>query len=116
MIVKEYCRYVRSYSELEGLQRARTVYYSASRTPEGVLMELEQLDAGRHTCSRILCPGVEFARAMRLTRYLCENGVEPGQWLEVLQDLGQPFRLIPEPNAPQTAENAVTNGEFVAFV
>ena len=28
MIVKESCQYVRSYSELEGLQHAHTLYYS----------------------------------------------------------------------------------------
>ena len=116
MTGKEYCRYIRTYSELKGLQHARTVLYCASTLPQGVLVELRREQDGRVSRSRVLTPADSFAQVMPLLRYLCENGVEPGQWLEVLQDLGQPFRLIPEPNAPQTAENAVTNGEVVAFV
>ena len=39
MIVKESCRYVRSYSELEGLQRAHTLCYSARRAETGIVQE-----------------------------------------------------------------------------
>ena len=41
MTGKEYCRYIRTYSELEGLQRAHTVVYCAQTVPGGVLA-LEQ--------------------------------------------------------------------------
>ena len=37
MTGKEYCRYIRTYSELEGLQRAHTVVYCAQTVPGGVL-------------------------------------------------------------------------------
>ena len=33
MTGKEYCRYIRTYSELEGLQRAHTVVYCAQTVP-----------------------------------------------------------------------------------
>ena len=33
MTGKEYCRYIRTYSELEGLQRAHTVVYCAQTCP-----------------------------------------------------------------------------------
>ena len=39
MIVKEFCQYVRSYSELEGLQHAHTLYYSARRIEMGIVLE-----------------------------------------------------------------------------
>ena len=42
MTGKEYCRYIRTYSELEGLQRAHTVVYCAQTVPGGVLALLSK--------------------------------------------------------------------------
>ena len=83
MTGKEYCRYIRTYSELEGLQRAHTVVYCAQTVPGGVL-----------------APQGSFARMMQLLRYLCENSIGPEQWLEVLEDVHQPYRLLPEAQQP----------------
>ena len=79
MIVKEFCQYVRSYSELEGLQHAHTLYYSARRIEMGIVLELAQEQSGSCTVSRVLCPAGNFPQAMRVMRYLCENGIGPGQ-------------------------------------
>ena len=116
MIVKEYCRYIRSYSELEGLQLAHTLSYSARRTEQGIVMELKLEQGGNCFISRVLCPQENFPRAMRLTKYLCENGIGPGQWLEVLEDLHQPFRPLGVPETAQTVQIAEPRGQFVAFV
>ena len=43
----ECCRYIRTYSELEGLQRAHTVVYCAQTVPGGVLAQLRWEQAGR---------------------------------------------------------------------
>lgn len=51
MIVKESCRYVRSYSELEGLQQAHTLCYSARRTETGIVLELALEEGG--ACARL---------------------------------------------------------------
>ena len=75
MIVKESCRYVRSYSELEGLQRAHTLCYSARRTETGIVLELALEEGGVRSAHRALCPSENFPRAMRLMKYLYENGV-----------------------------------------
>ena len=75
MIVKEFCQYVRSYSELEGLQHAHTLYYSARRIEMGIVLELAQEQSGSCTVSRVLCPAGNFPQAMRVMRYLCENGI-----------------------------------------
>ena len=56
MIVKEFCQYVRSYSELEGLQHAHTLYYSARRIEMGIVLELAQEQSGSCTVSRVLWP------------------------------------------------------------
>jgi len=103
MIVKEFCQYVRSYSELEGLQHAHTLYYSARRIEMGIVLELAQEQSGSCTVSRVL-------------RYLCENGIGPGQWLEILDDLHQPFCLLTPPDTVQTPPNADFGKRFVVFV
>ena len=81
MTGKEYCRYIRTYSELEGLQRAHTVVYCAQTVPGGVLAQLRWEQAGRVQCSTVLAPQGSFARMMQLLRYLCENSIGPEQWL-----------------------------------
>lgn len=116
MIVKEYCRYIRSYSELEGLQLAHTLCYSARRTEAGIVLELTLEQGGSRFVSRVLSPTGNFPRAMRLMKYLCENGIGPGQWLDVLDDLHQPFCPIADPETAQTAQNADSGNRFVAFV
>ena len=82
MMSKEYCRYIRTYSELEGLQHACTLLYCGASVPQGVVLELRREQAGRMRHSAVLLPGGSFGRAMQLLRYLCENGVGPEQWLE----------------------------------
>ena len=116
MIVKEYCRYIRSYSELEGLQLAHTLCYSARRTESGIVLELKLEQGGSSYASRVLCPAENFPRAMRLMKYLCENGIGPGQWLDVLNDLHQPYQPFPAPEVAPMPKIAESRPRFVAFV
>lgn len=90
----ECCRYIRTYSELEGLQHACTLVYCAASTPQGVLAQLRREQGGKVRSSTVLAPADSFGRIMRLLRYLCENGVGPEQWLEVLEDVHQPYQLL----------------------
>ena len=94
MTGKEYCRYIRTYSELEGLQRAHTVVYCAQTVPGGVLAQLRWEQAGRVHCSAVLAPQGSFARMMQLLRYLCENSIGPEQWLR--PEAQQPADIHPE--------------------
>lgn len=112
MKAKEYCCYTHSYSEIEGLQSAHTLVYSASAVDEGVILELRTLQAGRNSVSRVICPAGSFAAVMPLMRYLCENGVGPDQWLDLLDDMKQPYRTFAEQNSALTEEKP---GQFVAF-
>ena len=68
--------------------------------PGGVLAQLRWEQAGRVQCSTVLAPQGSFARMMQLLRYLCENSIGPEQWLEVLEDVHQPYRLLPEAQQP----------------
>ena len=43
----ECCRYIRTYSELEGLQHACTLVYCAASTPQGVLAQLRREQGGK---------------------------------------------------------------------
>ena len=108
MMSKEYCRYIRTYSELEGLQHAHTLVYCGAAVARGVVMELRQEQDGRGRRSAVLLQD-SFARAMQLLRYLCENGVGPEQWLEVLEDVHQPYQLL------DTSKNAINIAEEPVF-
>ena len=101
-----------SYSEIEGLQLAHTLLYSASAQPEGIVLELRVQQGGGNYTSRVVCPDGSFARVMRLMRYLCENGIGPGQWLDVLDDLHQPYRPLAAVEDEPGEENS---REFVPF-
>ena len=46
MNTREYCCYTRPYSEIEGLQLAHTLLYSASAQPEGIVLELRVQQGG----------------------------------------------------------------------
>ena len=56
MMSKEYCRYIRTYSELEGLQHAHTLVYCGAAAAQGVVMELRQEQDGRVRRSAVKCP------------------------------------------------------------
>ncbi len=101
--------YIRTYSELEGLQHACTLVYCAASTPQGVLAQLRREQGGRVRSSTVLAPADSFGRIMRLLRYLCENGVGPEQWLEVLEDVHQPYQLL------DTSKNAMNMAEEPVF-
>ena len=109
MTKRECCRYIRTYSELEGLQRAHTLIYYAATTPQGVVMELRREQDGRVRRSMALAPADSFARVMRILRYLCENGIGQEQWLEVLDDVQQPYQRL------EGAENMDESGQNPAF-
>ena len=105
MMSKEYCRYIRTYSELEGLQHAHTLVYCGAAVAQGAVMELRQEQDGRVRRSAVLLQD-SFARAMQLLRYLCENSIGLEQWLDVLDDAGQSYELL---------ENAGTAGMVPDF-
>lgn len=106
MMSKEYCRYIRTYSELDGLQHAHTLVYCGASCAQGVVMELRHEQDGRVRRSAVRLTEGSFARAMQLLRYLCENSIGLEQWLDVLADAGQSYELL---------ENAGAAGIFPDF-
>ena len=115
MMSKEYCRYIRTYSELEGLQHAHAVIYCAASVPQGAVLELRSEQDGRVKCRAALAR-CSFSRAMLLMRYLCENGVGPEQWLEVLADAGQVLEpLGAQDAAADTEDDCGKNLDFCAI-
>ena len=83
---------------------------AAARLHAGVLRRFHPAGgAGRVRSSTVLAPADSFGRIMRLLRYLCENGVGPEQWLEVLEDVHQPYQLL------DTSKNAMNIAEEPVF-
>lgn len=91
---QEICRFERGYSELEGLQQAHRMIYCARRTPEGVVLELAVQQAGKTERCALLCRNLTEKRAGELLLYFCENGVDPFQCLDVLEELGQRYEEL----------------------
>ena len=111
MVAKEYCCYTRPYSDIEGFQTAHTLYYSASVEEEGVVLAVRRQQGSECETEQVICPVGDFGRLMSMMRYLCENGVELEQWLNVLDDVGQVYW-------PCMAEKGQGSGKpsrFVAF-
>lgn len=123
MGAEEYCAYTRAYSEIEGLQIRHTLTYSASRAGSGAVLALRAEQGGNCCTSSIYCPQCRFERVMNLMRYLCENGVGMGQWLEVLEDAGLRYHpLGMEQGAPFVSfadfkeKNLLHNTELTQWV
>ena len=104
----ECCRYIRTYSELEACNTP-VRWCTAPHPPQGVLAQLRREQGGKVRSSTVLAPADSFGRVMRLLRYLCENGVGPEQWLEVLEDVHQPYQLL------DTSKNAINIAEEPVF-
>ncbi len=113
---REYCRYIRTYSELEGLQKAHTMRYSASAEDEGILMELQLQQGAKTVFQRVVWRGGNFRRAMLIMQYLCENGVGFAQWLDVLDDFEVAYLPVDEAKNPiENRETVAKSERFVAF-
>ena len=78
---------------------------------EGVLAQLRREQGGKVRSSTVLAPADSFGRVMRLLRYLCENGVGPEQWLEVLEGCTPALPSMPG----NTSKNAINIAEEPAF-
>lgn len=108
MTADESRRWVRTYSGIEGLQRAHTVSYSARAVPQGVLAEAVLRGAdGAERRQAALCPSGSLEGVERALQFLSENSVGLSHWLEVLADLGITAVSQPPPHGK--------NGAFCGF-
>ena len=95
MVAKRVLLLHQPYSEIEGFQLAHTHCFTAPVHREGIVLECGGSRAGDYT-SRVICPVGDFWPRDALMRYLCENGIGSGHWLDVLDDAGRctgPARL-----------------------
>ena len=97
---------------IEGFQLAHTLYYSASVEEEGVVLAVRQQQGEECVTEQVICPVGDFGRLMSLMRYLCENGVGLGHWLDVLDDAGQVYWPCTAANGQQESGKPA---RFVAF-
>ena len=74
-----------------------------------MLAQLRREQGGKVRSSAVLAPADSFGRVRVLLRYLCENGVGPEQWLEVLEDVHQPYQLL------DTSKNTMNMAEEPVF-
>lgn len=93
-IQTESAMYSHRFSEIEGLQKARTLSYYAYPRPNGVALCVEvETDNGKRseTC---ICPNLSSTYARNLLKLAYENSFGLGTWLDMLEDHGIPFKMI----------------------
>ena len=77
---------IRQFSTIDGLQKAYTLVYSMDAEDEnGCCLTLCRTGSRQCVQSRYITAAPEFC--YRLLRYLCENGVQPEIWQDVLEEL-----------------------------
>ena len=77
---------IRQFSAIDGLQKAYTLVYSLDEAGEaGCRLTLCRTGTRQKVDSRVVAAAPEFC--YRILRYLCENGVQPEIWQDVVADL-----------------------------
>lgn len=77
---------VRQFSAIDGLQKAYTLVYSLDAEDEnGCRLTLCRTGSGPCMESRYLAAAPEWG--YRILQYLCENGVQPEIWQDVVSEL-----------------------------
>lgn len=80
---------IRQFSTIDGLQKAYTLVYSLDvDESDGCRLTLCRTGSGPRMESQKLAAAPEFC--YHLLRYLCENGVQPEIWWDVVQELTTP--------------------------
>lgn len=79
---------------------------------EGVVLAVRRQQGEECVTEQVICPVGDFGRLMSLMRYLCENGVGLGHWLDVLDDAGQVYWPCTAANGQQESGKPA---RFVAF-
>lgn len=77
---------IRQFSAIDGLQKAYTLVYSLDEAGEaGCRLTLCRTGTRQKVDSRVVAAAPEFC--YRILRYLCENGVQPEIWQDVVAEL-----------------------------
>ena len=77
---------IRQFSAIDGLQKAYTLVYSMDAEGEaGCRLTLCRTGTNQRMDSLYIAAGPEIC--YRILRYLCENGVQPEIWQDVLAEL-----------------------------
>lgn len=77
---------IRQYSAIDGMQSAYTLVYSMDAEDAcGCRLTLCRTGKQQRMDSRYIAADPEFC--YRILRYLCENGVQPEIWQDVVEEL-----------------------------
>lgn len=86
--------YCHKLSEIEGLQKAETIFYYFYPRSNGVTLTVAaESDSGKKSES-CLCPTLSASSAQNLLKFAYENSIGPGAWSELLNDCEIPFQLV----------------------
>lgn len=88
------CTFINQYSEIEGLQKRRTVTYSAKVIPEGIYLLIKEETGSDVLTQACICSSASFENAVSFLKYIYENSIDIGGWYDVLNDINMQFTVV----------------------
>lgn len=88
-------RFVRQFSEIEGLQKPCTLSYFTDPLPRGVSLLVKEESSQGIKSESCVCPDLTVDYATKLMQLAFENNFGLGTWLELLQDRGIRYQIVP---------------------
>ncbi|MGN0636689.1 MAG: hypothetical protein ACI4I5_10755 [Acutalibacteraceae bacterium] len=95
MKCEAYALFRRQFSEIEGLQKASTLSYYADPLPRGVALYVREESSCGTKAESCVCPDLSVSYAAKLLQLACENNFGLGAWLDLLNDQGIRYQLVP---------------------
>lgn len=86
----------RHYSEINGLQKARMLTYSATAKDNGSILAVTSTTCNGVQTESCLLPDTPYKKAKDIITLLFENGFEPSIWIDVLGELDIRYVMLEE--------------------
>ena len=88
-------QFVRQFSEIEGLQKPCTLSYFTEPLPRGVSLLVKEESSCGIKSESCVCPDLTVSFANKLMQLAFENNFGLGAWLELLNDQGVRYQVVP---------------------
>lgn len=99
MNVTKACRIVNTYSEIKGMQKRRTVTYSAEIVDDGIYLSVCQESESGTLTENCICTSAKFEHITGFLKFISENSIDLGCWYDVLRDMKIQFTVSGELNS-----------------
>lgn len=84
----------RCYSELKGLQKAKTITYSVFAKDNGAIIALRSKSKEEIYAQSCFLPETSYEKAKDIATMLIENSLEKSIWINILDEIGVRYILM----------------------